>query len=371
MAQKTDSSKSDRNRNYGTVVAARFSALGDVAMTLPVLYSACRCYPGIRFVMVTKPSVTGIFVNAPTNLTVVGADIKNEYAGVGGLRRLVDWLVAEYGPFRFVDLHNVLRTKVMTAFMRLRGVPCSTLEKPRRRRHLLTRRHNKVILPLKSQRDYYRDVFLRADLPVASRFDGLFDGPGRAHAELFAAITAPKPDGQKWIGIAPFAAHQCKIYPVDLMERVIAMLQTRADRGAGLRVFLFGGGEAEADWLDGIAAKYPACTSLADKRYGFPAELALFNHMDAVVTMDSANMHLAAIAGAPLLSIWGATHPYCGFRAWHQSDSTTIQVPLECRPCSVYGNKPCARGDLLCLCSISPDVVFARIAELAQFKKNS
>ena len=371
MAQKTDTHTSDKHRNYGTVVAARFSALGDVAMTIPVLYSACRCYPGIRFVMVTRPAFTGIFVNPPANLTVVGVDIKNEYTGIRGLRRLVDRLVAEYGPFRFVDLHNVLRTKVMTAFMRLDRVPCSTLEKPRRLRRKLTGRHHKVMLPLKSQRDYYRDVFLRADLPVASRFDGLFDGPGSAPAQLFAAITAPKPEGQKWIGIAPFSAHECKIYPADLMERVIAMLQAQADAGTDLRIFLFGGGAAEADWLDGVAAKYGACTSLADKRYGFPAELALFNHMDAVLTMDSGNMHLASIAGATLLSIWGATHPFCGFRAWGQTDRTTIQVPLDCRPCSVYGNRPCHRDDLLCLRSIEPEDVFARIAAMAQLKNNS
>ena len=365
MAQKTDSGVPDRNRNYGTVLAARFSALGDVAMTVPVLYSACRCYPGLRFVMVTRPAFTGIFLNPPANLTVVGADVKGQYAGIGGLRRLVDRLVADYGPFRFVDLHNVLRTKVMTAFMRLRGVPCSTLEKPRSERKALTRRSRKVFAPLKNQRDYYREVFVRADLPVAERFSGLFDGPAKAPAELFAAVTGPKAAGECWIGIAPFAAHAGKVYPTDLMERVIAMLQARADAGLPLRVFLFGGGGAEADWLSGIAAKYPACTSLAGKRYGFPAELALINHLDAMLTMDSGNMHLAAIAGAPVLSIWGATHPYCGFRAWGQTDANTIQASLPCRPCSVYGSEPCRRADMQCMRSILPEDVFERLAQMA------
>lgn len=365
MAQKTDSGKSDSNRNNGTVVVARFSALGDVAMTVPALYSACRCYPRMRFVMVTRPAFTGIFVNAPTNLTVLGVDLKKEYVGIRGLRKLVDRLVDEYHPTRFVDLHNVLRTKVMKIFMRLHGVHCATLEKPRQQRRVLTRRFGKRLLPLKSQREYYCEAFRRADLPLVARFDGLFFGPGRADIELFAAITAPKPAGQKWIGLAPFAAHHTKVYPADQMEHVIALLQARADSGTDLRIFLFGGGGSEADWLDGIAVKYPACTSLAGKRYGFAAELALLNYMDAALTMDSGNMHLAAIAGAPLLSIWGATHPFCGFRAWNQSDRTTLQVPLPCRPCSVYGKRPCRRGDLQCLRSISPDLVFERIVRMA------
>ncbi|MDE6541614.1 MAG: glycosyl transferase family 1, partial [Muribaculaceae bacterium] len=76
--------------------------------------------------------------------------------------------------------------------------------------------------------------------------------------------------------------------------------------------------------------------------------------LDCMLTMDSGNMHLAAIAGTPTLSIWGATHPYCGFAAWRQSDADTIQLPVPCRPCSVFGNRPCRRRDLMCLDAIRP-----------------
>ena len=164
-----------------------------------------------------------------------------------------------------------------------------------------------------------------------------------------------------YIGIAPFAAHGGKIYPPELMEQVLARLQADADAGRHMRIFLFGGGAHEQEVLERWAGKYPCATSLAGKRYGFPAELALFNHLDAVVSMDSANMHLAAIAGAPTISIWGATHPYCGFRGWRQSDDDTIQLPIECRPCSVFGDKPCYRGDHLCMNAIKPDLIYSRL----------
>ena len=137
--------------------------------------------------------------------------------------------------------------------------------------------------------------------------------------------------------------------------------QADADAGRHMRIFLFGGGAHEQEVLERWAGKYPCATSLAGKRYGFPAELALFNHLDAVVSMDSANMHLAAIAGAPTISIWGATHPYCGFRGWRQSDDDTIQLPIECRPCSVFGDKPCYRGDHLCMNAIKPDLIYSRL----------
>lgn len=346
-----------------TVLLTRFSALGDVALTVPVVYSACRCYPDTHFVFVTRPAMTSIFVNAPANLTLVGVDLKNEYKGVGGLRKLSAELMRKYHPDIFVDLHNVLRTRIIALFLRMRGVPSVRIVKPRRQRKALTRSRNKVMLPLMPQLDRYREAFAAANMPLSDRFDGLYDGRGKALVTDFAVITQPRHDGECWIGIAPFAAHGGKIYPPELMEQVVGRLQADADRGARLRIFLFGGGEHECKVLESWTGKYPCAISLAGKRYGFNAELALFNHLDAVLSMDSANMHLAAIAGAPTLSIWGATHPYCGFKGWNQSETDTIQLPIECRPCSVFGDKPCLRGDHLCMRAIKPDLIYNRLIE--------
>ena len=346
-----------------TALLSRFSAFGDVAMTVPVIYSACRCYPDVRFVLVTRPSMTSIFVNAPDNLVLVGADVKAEYNGVAGLRRLASRLYADYRPDIFIDLHNVLRTKILGAFLRLKGVPGVQIFKPRAKRRALTRRNNKVMLPLISQRARYREAFFKAGLPLVEKFDGLFQGHATAPDECYAAITTPKPAGQKWIGIAPFAAHNGKVYPVELMEKVVARFQRDADTGRDLRIFLFGGGSREQAILDGWANRYSAATNLVGKRYGFKVELALLNHLDVMLSMDSANMHMSAIAGTPTVSIWGATHPYCGFKGWRQNDSDMLQVPLPCRPCSVFGDKPCFRGDLQCLNGIRPDAVYEKMCE--------
>ncbi len=347
---------------YGkTILLARFSALGDVAMTVPVIYSACRCYPEVRFVLATRPSMVSIFVNPPENLTVTGVDVQTQYAGIAGLRHLADELRRKYKPDAFGDLHNVLRTKVLGLFLRLSGVPVARIFKPRAKRRALTRSTNKVMLPLTSQRARYREVFYKLGLPLNERFDGLYGGRSQADPVGFAAITAPKPAGEKWVGLAPFAAHAGKIYPPDKMEQVLARLQADADSGAGIRVFLFGGGDDEVAVFRKWADKYSCATSLAGKKSGFAAELALLNHLDCLVSMDSANMHLGAIAGTPTLSIWGATHPYCGFKAWRQTDSMMIQLPLSCRPCSVFGDKPCPRGDYLCLTAIRPELVYDKI----------
>lgn len=346
-----------------TALLARFSALGDVAMTVPVIYSACRCHPDVRFVMVTRPSMTSIFVDAPENLVLEGIDVKNEYAGVGGIRRLAAYITGKYSPDVFIDLHNVLRTRILAVFLRLTGIKAVHIFKPRAKRRALTRRHSKVMLPLISQRARYREAFFQAGLPATEHFDGLFDGHGSAPDCLYEAISLPKPEGEKWIGFAPFAAHKGKIYPPDQMEKVVARFQKDADAGERLRLFLFGGGAAEQEILDRWASEYDAATSLAGKKYGFKAELALINHLDVMVSMDSANMHLSAIAGTPTVSVWGATHHYCGFKGWHQQEADMVQLPVACRPCSVFGDKPCHRGDYICLSAIKPDLIYNKMRE--------
>lgn len=356
MAQNNLQTGNDRG--LINVLIARFSAFGDVAMTIPVIYSACRCYPDINFVMVTRPAMTGMFVGAPANLTVVGADVKTDYRGIRGIMRLMRGLIAKYRFDAFVDLHDVLRTRMMGIVCRLHGIRVSRLNKGRANKRALTRSNNKVMLPLISQRARYREAFFKISLPLSERFDGLFGGRGKADTGLFADITDPKKAGERWVGIAPFAAHACKIYPPEMMREVVADVAAHPST----QVFLFGGGQEESRILDSWAADL-GVTSLAGKRYGFTAELALLNHIDVVVSMDSANMHLASIAGTPTVSIWGATHPYCGFKPWRQKDSDMIQLPMTCRPCSVFGNKPCHRGDYLCLRAIKPEVIIKKIYE--------
>jgi ADP-heptose:LPS heptosyltransferase len=78
-------------------------------------------------------------------------------------------------------------------------------------------------------------------------------------------------------------------------------------------------------------------------------------------------MHLAALSGIPVASIWGATHPDAGFGPWGQGEEAVLQIPtdvLTCRPCSVFGNKPCWRGDLACMNDISVDAVAERVKEI-------
>lgn len=350
------------------LLVTRLSALGDVAMTIPSLYSLCLTNPHMRVVLLTKRLPSSIFVNRPANLEVVPFN-PDEWKGAAGLWRLAKHLKSTYHIDAYADLHDVIRTKLLRLFLRLRGVRVRKIHKGRSGKRALTRRRNKMMLPLTTSRARYREVFWRMGIPREDLFDNLFTKKRPADRTLYAAAASPRSskgsDGETWVAIAPFAAHAGKEYPLDLMRQVIDTLASRK----GYRLFFFGAGERESRVLEEWHMAHPANTvNMARLSLGIPAELALLHDCDVMVSMDSANMHLASLVGLRVVSIWGATHPYCGFLGWRQKKADAVQLDMVCRPCSVFGNKPCFRGDRHCMYGIQPSYIIDKIDKRLEIK---
>ena len=215
------------------------------------------------------------------------------------------------------------------------------------------------MLPLISSRARYREVFYRAGFSTEDMFMSIF-GNEKAKPEQYASVSPPKQPGNLWIAIAPFAKHKGKIYPLNMMQKVV----DKISQWNNTTIFLMGAGEYEKQKLTELAANHNNVKNLATQRNGFPCELALLSNCDVMVSMDSANMHLASLVRLPVVSIWGATHPYCGFLGWHQEERNAVQINLPCRPCSVFGNKPCLRDDYFCLTGIKPQMIIDRIRQV-------
>ena len=128
------------------------------------------------------------------------------------------------------------------------------------------------------------------------------------------------------------------------------------------RLFLFGRGQEEERTFDKWCAEEPRCVNVSRHLEAMQQELILMSHLDLMLSMDSANMHLASIVGTPVVSVWGATHPAAGFMGWNQAADRAVQIDLPCRPCSIYGNKPCLRGDYACMKNIPPEQIVERMA---------
>lgn len=333
----------------------RFSAMGDVAMTVPVVYSLARQYPELRITMLSRGFARPFFENLAPNVGFIEADLKGEHHGINGLNALYRRLKAE--NFTAVaDMHSVLRSKYLCMRFRLDHKKVAQIDKHRTGKRRLTTTGTKRLVQQPSSFHNYADVLACLGYPVKIEFKSLFKQP-ESHPAILPEAVGGKKTGQKWIGIAPFAAHDGKIYPIRLMEKVVAML---IERHPECRIFLFGGGKKEmavfSEWCD----KYKECTCVPELLKGLRNELLLMNHLDVMVSMDSANMHLASLAGTPVVSVWGATHPYAGFMGWGQSIENAVQIDLPCRPCSIYGNKPCMRGDFFCMKNISPEQIVGR-----------
>ena len=343
----------------GNVLITKFREFTDVIMTLPVIYSACGSNPDCSFVLVTRRSLAPLFINAPSNLTVEGIDTA-DYAGIGGAARLWRELRGRYNPHRFIGLDNDAWTRWIALRARLAGV-ASSLVRNAPGKNKLIRKNNKVMLPLLTARARYREAFFRLGLPIQEHFQGLYGKGGKGDPALFDAVTPPPRPGETWIGIAPFAKHRGKSYPVEMMEEVVDILQRNIP---DLKIILFGGGERERAILADWSRRHPCAVSPAVARLGFPAELSLLSYLDVMLTMDSANMHLASLVDVPVVTVWGATHPYCGYKGWHQKESRAISLPMPCRPCSLHGDRPCHRDDYHCLTAIKPQFIADRILSL-------
>lgn len=318
----------------------RFSALGDILMTVPVIDALAQCYPDVHITVVSRPYVGSVMQLLPANVDFVGIDPRD--IGLGRLYREL----AALKPTHVCDLHDVLRTKYLRLRFHLAGKPVSHIIKDRRARRAFLHAEVKTQQPTPFTR--YAEALARLGFPVEINPSQRFSLAGVSHS--------PSSESVLRIGVAPFAAHEGKVYPLPRMERVVQLLSER-----GVQVFLFGAGERERQLMEEWAERYEGVQSMVGRMENMAAELHFMARLDLMLTMDSGNMHLASLAGVRVVSIWGATHPLAGFLGWGQRMEDVIQLPLPCRPCSTYGNHPCRFGDWRCLMGIEPGEVVRRV----------
>jgi ADP-heptose:LPS heptosyltransferase len=344
-----------REKPHKHIVVLRFSALGDAAIASPLLKAYATSNSDTTFTMVSHPMLRPLFTGCD-NLKFIAADFRGEHKGFLGILKLYRDIMRVH-PTAIADINSVLRTFILRALFLLSMVPFAYLRKGRREKQELTRRKNKKLRELKSTMRRYEEVLISLELK-----DIGFSRATLSNSESPGAVMASNGANfeHSWekivVGVAPFANNRGKIWPLDLMEQLIAKLSSNGN----FKVTLFGGGKNEATTLKGWEIKYANVKSVAGD-ISFEQELDLMSRLDLMICMDSANMHFASCVGIPVLSFWGATHPYIGFYGWGQKLTMALQSSVECRPCSTSGKKECFRGDYLCLYSITPEEAERRV----------
>lgn len=332
-------------------------------MTVPVVYSLACQYPNLRITMLSKPFARPFFENLAPNVGFMAADINNEYHGVRGLNSLYRRLTAKNFT-AIADFHSVLRSDYLRMRFNFDHYRVESIDKHRSGKSKLIAENNKELKQQPTSFQNYTDVLEKLGYPVKLEFKSIYPPEG-GNLRLLSDKIGEKRPFQQWIGIAPFAAHKGKMYPLPLMKNVIRML---VNKHPSSRIFLFGGGSDEMIQLDAISAESKQIINASRLMNGLQQELILMSHLDVMVSMDSANMHLASLVNTPVVSIWGSTHPFAGFMGWNQSMDRAVQLDMPCRPCSIYGNKPCLRGDWACMHNIKPEVVVEHVERILQTK---
>ena len=326
--------------------------MGDVAMTIPVLKAFSLQYPEHKITVVSRPFFKPFF-DEIENVTFFAIDVKERHKGFLGLLRLFSDL-RKLNIDIVADLHNVLRSKVVRNLFALSGKKVAATDKGRKDKKELTKLAVKTISPTKSMFERHADTFeklgfhLNLDHPTFPKKANL--------SEKIFSITGTKTGN--WIGIAPFAQYESKVYPLDLMQEVIDDLVTNSNN----KIFLFGGGEAEIQKLNHLKNNNENVIVVAGK-IKFQQELDLISNLDLMLSMDSGNAHIAAMLGVKVITLWGATHPFAGFKPFNQPDdfcmaSDREQYPFL--PTSVYGNKK-VEGYENAMRSILPKTVVSKI----------
>lgn len=312
------------------ILVFRLSAMGDVAMTVPVIRALIEQHPEVRVTVVSRPFFKPFF-NGIDRVDFFAIDLNQRHKGFVGLIRLYKDLKKLHID-AFADLHNVLRSIVVRHLFKLSGVKVAHLDKGRNEKKALTRLENKIFKSLKAMHQRYAEVFEKLGFTVNIAQANYPAKP--VLSEKIISLTGAK--NQKWIGIAPFAQYDTKVYPLDLMQEVVNKLAANAEH----KLFLFGGKTDVAN-MQKLQNNHPNVEFVFGK-LSFQEELDLIAHLDVMLSMDSGNAHIASMYGVKTIVLFGATHPYAGFMPFGQPLDNALtpdrnQYPKL--PTSVYGNK--------------------------------
>lgn len=342
------------------VLITRISSFGDVVMLVPVVFSVAARYPQDRFVILTRKDFAPLFENLGFNINAVTFDAKKHHKGIFGIFRLLR-SVTRYKYTHVADVHDVLRTKIIRNYMSLLGKRVAYINKGRAEKRQMVDL-KQLDSPLKHTTERYMEVFEDLGFSAEMVFTNYFELKERSLYPLRAIVKEEKVG--RWIGIAPFSKHAEKIYPLDKMQNVVRELSLQADT----TIFLFGSGAEERAQMQEWVNEHPNIIVVSGK-LNLEKEILLISYLDLMISMDSANMHLASLVQVPVISIWGATHPSLGFYGFGQDPDNAIKPDIGCHPCSVFGEIPCVREDIACMNQITEDRILKKIDEIL-YNKN-
>jgi lipopolysaccharide heptosyltransferase II len=327
------------------MLAVRFSSIGDVLLTTPLLRAIRRRYPAARLTLLTKESFVPLVSHNPNLTRVIGLTRKRS------IRDLAAELRAEQYT-HLLDLHDNLRTRLLRLLVQGNW---TSYPKHRLARSIL----------IHTKHDTYRDR-----RPVAERYfsaaaalqvepDGgppdLVLGP-EAEMRVASWLKERLPGGSRPIALAPGAAHATKRWPAEHWMTLIERLTANRSR------VVLVGGEDDVALAAELESQAPGRVLNAAGRFGLQETAALLKSASALVSGDTGVMHMASAVGTPLIALFGPTVGQFGFFPYTDR-ARVLELPLDCRPCSSKGGPRCPLGHHRCLRDLTPEQVFGALCQ--------
>lgn len=337
------------------ILILRFSALGDILILLPLLKSIQNKKTNYHFTVASIPKLAFLFKDIP-NVDFIGVDFKENYKGFKGL---IDLFHVFYG-MKFdavLDLHDVIRTKVLKLLFQMVKTPVFTFQKGRAEKRKLIKDITKTLPILPTTFERYFAGFKA----LGNSFE-IINNQYFEKIELNEKCAGFLGDfDSKWIGIAPFSKHKSKEYSLEKIREIVNSFSNKSE----VKFIFFGYGEAEKNQIDSIFKDNEKVKNAISK-FTFEEECTMISNLNIMISMDSANGHLSALFGVPTITIWGATHPIIGFKPYLQPTENQILPNSDLYPnlpVSVYG-KVKKREHETIINSIDSEQIINRIKEI-------
>ena len=323
------------------ILAVRFSSIGDILLTTPLLRVIRQTHPGARVTVLTKREYVPLLSHNPHVNLVLGL------APNRSLLSLASELRGD-GYTHLLDLHDNLRSRALRFLV------------PGRWRTYPKHRFARAWL-IRAKRNRYRDR-----RPVAERYftaaDGLDVKPDGCPPDFFLGAEAGEQvfdwlrkvkleDESNIVALAPGAAHATKRWPLQHWQALVAR---NLESGAAVVIV---GGPDDADLGAALANEGRGRVVTAAGVFGLQGTGALLQRAQVLVSGDTGVMHMATAVGTPVVSLFGPTVEAFGFFPYTRRASV-LELPLPCRPCTAQGSSRCPLGHHRCMIDIQPSLVY-------------
>ena len=316
-------------------------------MTIPVISILRSKYPKIKITVLTTKFFSILFNQIP-NINFIYFQPKHKtIAGLFKLSREIN----KIKPDQIIDLHDVLRTKILRFFLMDKIGNTYVLNKGRKEKLSLIK--GSTLTQLKSMHQRYSDVFSNLNINI-DLDDFVHYNKINIDQNKYGFTSS-----DKLIGIAPFAGHTCKEYSIKNILSLIDLLDKT------YQILIFGAPGQEEKKIIQLCINN-SNRHVISSNYSLEEQMAIISNLDVMISMDSANGHIASLFGINVITIWGATHPYTGYSAFRQPNKNAIipdLVDFPNLPVTIYGSK-CPPNYLEAINSIRPEKILERLDQI-------